>query len=57
MLTALPGDYGKPRPAVVVQSDWLNQSDCSSIVVCPMTSFEAIVPDSGSGWRPLRRMA
>jgi mRNA interferase MazF len=41
VLTALPGDYGKPRPAVVVQSDWLNQSDCSSVVVCPMTSFEA----------------
>jgi mRNA interferase MazF len=40
-MTALPGDYGKPRPAVVVQSDWLNRSDCSSVVVCPMTSFEA----------------
>jgi mRNA interferase MazF len=38
---ALPGDYGKPRPAVVVQSDQLNESDCSSVVVCPMTSFEA----------------
>jgi mRNA interferase MazF len=41
VLTALPGDYGKPRPTVVVQSDWLNQSDCSSVVVCPMTSFES----------------
>lgn len=41
VLTALPGDYGKPRPAVVVQSNWLNQSDCSSVVVCPMTSFES----------------
>jgi mRNA interferase MazF len=41
VLTALPGDYGKPRPAVVVQSDRLNEGDCSSVVVCPMTSFEA----------------
>jgi mRNA interferase MazF len=41
VLTALPGDYGKPRPAVVVQSDRLNESDCSSVVVCPMTSFAA----------------
>ena len=41
VLTVLPGDYGKPRPAVVVQSDQLNQGDCSSVVVCPMTSFES----------------
>jgi mRNA interferase MazF len=41
VLTVLPGDYGKPRPAVVVQSDQLNEGDCSSVVVCPMTSFES----------------
>lgn len=34
---ALPGDYGKPRPAVVVQSDVFNESH-ASVVVCPMTS-------------------
>ena len=30
------GDYGKPRPAVVVQSDWLNGTD--SVLVSLMTS-------------------
>ena len=32
---AAKGDYGKPRPAVVVQSDWL--SDTESVLVCLMT--------------------
>jgi mRNA interferase MazF len=31
-----PGDYGKPRPAVVVQSDWLNTND--SVLVALFTS-------------------
>lgn len=30
-----PGDYGKPRPAVVVQSDWLDGTD--SVLVCLVT--------------------
>lgn len=33
---ALQGDYGKPRPAVVIQSDWLSGTD--SILICPLTS-------------------
>ncbi|MFM7345116.1 MAG: type II toxin-antitoxin system PemK/MazF family toxin [Tagaea sp.] len=33
---ALPGDFGKPRPAIVVQSDWLDESD--SVLVCLLTS-------------------
>jgi mRNA interferase MazF len=33
---SLQGDYGKPRPAVVVQSDLLSELD--SIVLCPITS-------------------
>ena len=33
---AAPGDYGKPRPAVVIQSDWLAQTD--SVLVALMTS-------------------
>ena len=33
---ALRGDYGKPRPALVIQSDLL--SDLESLVVCPITS-------------------
>jgi mRNA interferase MazF len=32
-----PGDYGKPRPAVVVQSDRLTEAD--SVIVCPITTF------------------
>lgn len=36
VLVALPGDYGKPRPAVVVQS--LAGSDLPSVVVCPLTT-------------------
>ncbi len=30
------GDYGKPRPAVIVQSDWLAATD--SVLVALMTS-------------------
>ena len=33
---SLQGDYGKPRPAVVVQSNLLG--DLDSVVVCPVTS-------------------
>ncbi|MES2772106.1 MAG: type II toxin-antitoxin system PemK/MazF family toxin [Pseudomonadota bacterium] len=33
---ALPGDYGKPRPALIVQADLL--SDLDSVVLCPVTS-------------------
>jgi mRNA interferase MazF len=33
---ATAGDYGKPRPALVVQSDWLTATD--SVLVCLMTS-------------------
>jgi mRNA interferase MazF len=37
VITSAPGDYGKPRPAVVVQSDLFNASH-ASIVVCLVTS-------------------
>jgi mRNA interferase MazF len=37
VLVAAPGDYGKPRPAVVVQSNAIPESH-ASIVICPMTS-------------------
>jgi mRNA interferase MazF len=37
VIVAAPGDYGKPRPAVVVQSNALPESH-ASVVVCPMTS-------------------
>jgi mRNA interferase MazF len=34
---ALPGDYGKPRPALVIQSDLFNETHVS-ITVAPVTS-------------------
>ncbi len=37
VVVAAPGDYGKPRPAVIVQTDAFPQSH-ASVVVCPMTS-------------------
>jgi mRNA interferase MazF len=37
VIVAAPGDYGKPRPAVVVQSNALPESH-ASVVICPMTS-------------------
>lgn len=37
VLCAAPGDYGKPRPAVVVQSDLFNPTH-PSITLCPVTS-------------------
>ena len=33
----LPGDYGKPRPAVVVQADLFNETH-ASVTVAPVTS-------------------
>jgi mRNA interferase MazF len=37
VIVATPGDYGKPRPAVIVQSNAIPES-LASIVICPMTS-------------------
>ena len=37
VICAAPGDCGKPRPAVVVQSDLFNGTH-SSVVVCLITS-------------------
>ena len=37
VLCALPGDYGKSRPAVVAQSDLFNATH-ASVVVCPLTT-------------------
>lgn len=33
---SLPGDYGKPRPALVIQSDLLTELE--SVMLCPITS-------------------
>jgi mRNA interferase MazF len=39
---AASDDYGKPRPAVVVQSDWLDETD--SVLVCLMTTTRRDAP-------------
>lgn len=55
-IAVLTGDYGKPRPVAVVQSDAFNPTH-SSIVVCPITSHLVesplfrltLSPDPGNG--------
>lgn len=39
---AVNGDYGKPRPALVIQSDFLGETD--SILVCQLTSTRRDAP-------------
>ena len=58
---SLQGDYGKPRPALVVQSDLL--TDLESVVLCPVTSdlrdaaFRVTVePDPATGLRALSQI-
>jgi mRNA interferase MazF len=41
---AATGDYGKPRPAVIVQTDAL-PAEHASVVVCQMTSECSEAPD------------
>ena len=62
---AAPGDYGKPRPAVIVQSDFFNETH-ASILVCPFTTelvssplFRIDVPPTGANGleRPSQIMA
>ena len=43
VLCALPGDFGKPRPAVVAQSNLFNETH-ASIVVCPLTTHRVDAP-------------
>ena len=38
VLVALQGDYGKPRPAVILQSDLITAEESDSVMVCPMTT-------------------
>jgi mRNA interferase MazF len=37
VLAAAPGDYGRPRPAVVIQSDFFNDTH-PSVTLCLVTS-------------------
>ena len=58
---SLQGDFGKPRPALVVQSGLL--ADLDSVVLCPVTSdvrtaaFRVTVePGAGNGLRALSQI-
>ena len=44
VIVAAAGDYGKPRPAVIVQSDAFPAGH-ASVVVCQMTSELSEAPD------------
>jgi mRNA interferase MazF len=44
VLVAAAGDYGKPRPAVIVQTDAFPENH-ASVVVCQLTSDLADAPD------------
>lgn len=54
---AAPGDFGKPRPAVVIQSDVLTGAEVKTVLVCLISShlvdtarFRLTVePDAGNG--------
>lgn len=37
-IAVAPGEFGKPRPAVIVQSDILGAKNLGSVLVCPITS-------------------
>jgi mRNA interferase MazF len=39
---AISGDYGKPRPALVIQSDFLAETD--SVLVCLLTTTLRALP-------------
>jgi len=44
VLTVATGDYGKPRPAVIVQTDAL-PAEHASVIVCQMTSELTEAPE------------
>jgi mRNA interferase MazF len=44
VVVAATGDYGKPRPAVVVQTDAFPETH-ASVVICQMTSEIVDAPD------------
>jgi mRNA interferase MazF len=43
VITSLPRDHGKPRPAVIVQSDRFLESD--GVILCPFTS-DPVAPET-----------
>ena len=63
VVVALPGDYGKPRPALIVQAGLFNETH-ASVTVVPVTStivdaplFRLTVePSPGNGLRSLSQL-
>ena len=53
VVAALPGDYGKGRPAMIAQADAFNATH-ASIVVCPITSHLVNAPLFRIALRPSR---
>jgi mRNA interferase MazF len=51
---AAAGDYGKPRPAVIVQTDALPAGH-ASVIVCQMTSELSEAPDFRVSIEPTER--
>ncbi len=43
-IVSAPGDYGKPRPGVVVQSNHLGEAGLDSVIVCLVTSQSGAAP-------------
>ena len=58
VIVAIPGDYGKPRPSIVIESDRFI-GDFDSVIICPMTMDEldhavariAVAPTPANGLR------
>jgi mRNA interferase MazF len=44
VVVAVNGDYGKPRPAVIVQTDAFPDSH-ASVIICPVATELADAPD------------
>lgn len=63
VVVAVPGDHGKPRPAIVVQSDLFNETH-ASLTLVPLTStivdaplFRLTVdPTPGNGLRSISQL-
>ncbi|HEY5048211.1 MAG TPA: type II toxin-antitoxin system PemK/MazF family toxin [Rhizomicrobium sp.] len=54
VVVAAGGDYGKPRPAVIVQSDAFPETH-ASVVICQMTSECVESPDFRVAIEPSRQ--
>jgi mRNA interferase MazF len=54
VVVAATGDYGKPRPAVIVQTDAFPET-CTAVVICQMTLEIVEAPDFRVTINPTRQ--